>query len=313
MLRPPGCSASARRSTSRSTRRSATRWPRENGYTSQLGYQLYDTTGATEDWTYPATGGLGFTFEIGPNNFHPPFADTVAEYEGTAPAAGAGKGGNREAYFEALENTAATVEALADHGQGARGRAPAPEEDLQDGHVAGRERRGRQGRRCGSSTTRSTRSWTSPRARSSYSLAHQPLHAPDRGQGPGPRAHRRADEPADRQHRQPAAAAALPDLLRGRCRVVRRRRVRRPGVHRAGEQRRASTTGSRTSGSTGPIRTTTTTSRSTGATPAATRSAIRSAARRTAAPTREQTSIGPDPDAGQVRRPRDQLRLGRGL
>ena len=80
-----------------------------NGYKSQLGYQLYDTTGTTEDWTYPATGGLGFTFEIGPNNFHPPFADTVAEYQGTAPAMGAGKGGNREAYFRALENTAATA------------------------------------------------------------------------------------------------------------------------------------------------------------------------------------------------------------
>ncbi len=63
-----------------------------NGYQSQLGYQLYDTTGTTEDWTYPVTGGLGFTFEIGPNNFHPPFADTVAEYEGTAPAMGRGQG-----------------------------------------------------------------------------------------------------------------------------------------------------------------------------------------------------------------------------
>ena len=60
----------------------------ENGYNSQLGYQLYDTTGTTEDWTYSATGGLGFTFEIGPNNFHPPFADTVAEYEGTGPGDG---------------------------------------------------------------------------------------------------------------------------------------------------------------------------------------------------------------------------------
>ena len=37
----------------------------ENGYTSQFGYELYDTTGTTEDWTYSATGGFGFTFEIG--------------------------------------------------------------------------------------------------------------------------------------------------------------------------------------------------------------------------------------------------------
>ena len=48
----------------------------ENGYASQKSYELYDTTGATEDWTYYATGGLGFTFEIGLGGFHPPYADT---------------------------------------------------------------------------------------------------------------------------------------------------------------------------------------------------------------------------------------------
>jgi hypothetical protein len=68
----------------------------ENGYASQLSYQLYDTTGTTEDWSYYATGGLGFTFEIGPEHFHPPFAETVAEYEG----------GNRAAYYLAQESTA---------------------------------------------------------------------------------------------------------------------------------------------------------------------------------------------------------------
>ncbi|MGH2981320.1 MAG: M14 family zinc carboxypeptidase, partial [Solirubrobacterales bacterium] len=78
----------------------------ENGYASQQGWQLYDTTGTTEDWSYYATGGLGFTFEIGPTNFHPPYADVVAEYTGTAPAAGGG--GNREAYFIASESTADT-------------------------------------------------------------------------------------------------------------------------------------------------------------------------------------------------------------
>jgi Zinc carboxypeptidase/FG-GAP repeat len=80
----------------------------ENGYASQRSYQLYDTTGTTEDWTYYATGGLGFTFEIGPSNFHPPFAQMVAEYEGTTPVADAQRdgGGNRAAYFIAQENTA---------------------------------------------------------------------------------------------------------------------------------------------------------------------------------------------------------------
>ncbi len=70
----------------------------ENGYASQLSYQLYDTTGTTEDWSYYATGGLGFTFEIGPEHFHPPFEETVAEYEN----------GNRAAYYLAQENTADT-------------------------------------------------------------------------------------------------------------------------------------------------------------------------------------------------------------
>jgi hypothetical protein len=77
----------------------------ENGYASQFGYELYDTTGTTEDWSYFATGGLGFTFEIGPEHFHPPFEEAVAEYEGTT-ASAAGGGGNRAAYYLAQENAA---------------------------------------------------------------------------------------------------------------------------------------------------------------------------------------------------------------
>ncbi|MBA2580486.1 MAG: zinc carboxypeptidase [Thermoleophilaceae bacterium] len=74
-----------------------------NGYASQYGYQLYDTTGSTDDWSYYATGGFGYTFEVGPSNFHPPFADVVAEWEGTSTAAA---GGNRGAYYLAQESTA---------------------------------------------------------------------------------------------------------------------------------------------------------------------------------------------------------------
>ena len=78
----------------------------ENGYISQKSYELYDTTGSTEDWSHYATGGLGYTFEIGLTGFHPPFDQTVAEYDGTSEASGAGRG-NREAYFKALESTSA--------------------------------------------------------------------------------------------------------------------------------------------------------------------------------------------------------------
>ena len=78
-----------------------------NGYANDPSYQLYDTTGGTEDWTFWTAGGLGYTFEIGPDEFHPPYeTGVVAEYLGLPPADGAGEGGNREAYYEMLEATA---------------------------------------------------------------------------------------------------------------------------------------------------------------------------------------------------------------
>ena len=73
----------------------------QNGYTSQHAWELYDTTGSTEDWSYNATGGFGYTFEIGPDEFHPPFPEVIDEYLGAGPYAGKG---NREAYLIALEN-----------------------------------------------------------------------------------------------------------------------------------------------------------------------------------------------------------------
>ena len=78
-----------------------------NAYSNIPGYGLYDTTGSTEDWTFWTGGSLGYTFEIGNIEFHPPYeVGVVAEYLGLAPAAGAGQGGNREAYYEMLKSTA---------------------------------------------------------------------------------------------------------------------------------------------------------------------------------------------------------------
>lgn len=78
-----------------------------NGYSNDLSYNLYETTGTTEDWSYWNTGGLGFTFEIGDQDFHPAFRNAVVgEYLGRPGSAGAGKGGNREAYYAMLEATA---------------------------------------------------------------------------------------------------------------------------------------------------------------------------------------------------------------
>ncbi|MDP9821570.1 hypothetical protein J2S59_001379 [Nocardioides massiliensis] len=76
-----------------------------NGYTNQHGWELYDTTGTTEDWSYNATGGFGYTFEIGAEEFHPPFEKVVEEYVGAGKHAGKG---NREAFLIALEHAADT-------------------------------------------------------------------------------------------------------------------------------------------------------------------------------------------------------------
>jgi hypothetical protein len=73
----------------------------QNGYANIHGWQLYDTTGTTEDWSYNATGGFGYTFEIGANEFHPPFQEVVGEYLGAGKYAGKG---NRAAFLIALEH-----------------------------------------------------------------------------------------------------------------------------------------------------------------------------------------------------------------
>ena len=73
----------------------------ENGYSNQFSYQLYDHTGTTDGWSYYSTGGLGYVFEIA-TAAHPPYADQVAEYEGTNVSGG----GNREAYYVAAGATA---------------------------------------------------------------------------------------------------------------------------------------------------------------------------------------------------------------
>jgi len=116
VLRPPGVSSQPDPIDEPIFKALADAMAAQNGYVSQKGYELYDTSGTTEDWSYNATGGLGFTFEIGCNgtppkgcvgNFHPPYQEVVAEYDGSSSLAQAvGGGGNRAAYFLAQENTA---------------------------------------------------------------------------------------------------------------------------------------------------------------------------------------------------------------
>ena len=129
ILRPPGVRAQGDTIDEDEYRALGAAMAEQNGYSNWKGYQLYDTTGTTEDWSYFATGGYGFTFEIGraaqsltndvksgePNSqfaldvagsyagvgFHPPYPlGVVAEWHGKGPHAGRG---NREAYYVALE------------------------------------------------------------------------------------------------------------------------------------------------------------------------------------------------------------------
>jgi zinc carboxypeptidase len=105
VLRPPGVQTQGLVIDEKDLKAVGDAMARQNGYLSQFGFQLYDTTGTTDDWSYLITGGYAYTFEIGPKNFHPPFAEMVAEWEGTTAAAKGGKG-NREAYYIAQETTA---------------------------------------------------------------------------------------------------------------------------------------------------------------------------------------------------------------
>ena len=107
VLRPPGVADTRPPLEEPLLEQLGARMTSHNDYANIPGYGLYDTTGSTEDWTFWSAGSIGYTFEIGPNEFHPPYqTGVVAEYLGLAPAEGAGQGGNREAYYEMLESTA---------------------------------------------------------------------------------------------------------------------------------------------------------------------------------------------------------------
>jgi hypothetical protein len=82
---------------------------RETDYISQYSYQLYDTTGTTDDYLYDALGSFSYTPEIGKTEFHPAYSEFVAEYEGRPETdrygtpTGRQLGGLREAYTLAGE------------------------------------------------------------------------------------------------------------------------------------------------------------------------------------------------------------------
>lgn len=107
VLRPPGYAADGLAYDEPLLKSLGDQMAAEMGYDSIYGWQLYDTTGTTEDWTYSATGGLGFTFELGTNGFHPVFKSIVPLYlGGTRKVPG---GGVREALLIAAESAVNTA------------------------------------------------------------------------------------------------------------------------------------------------------------------------------------------------------------
>ena len=108
VLRPPGTSGAGLAPDEARLKAIGDRMGAAAGYTSQYGFELYDTSGTTEDDSYAATGGFGFTVEMGPpdGNFHMPYeTGVVAEWTGANPHA-QNRGGLREALLVAAEAAA---------------------------------------------------------------------------------------------------------------------------------------------------------------------------------------------------------------
>jgi hypothetical protein len=81
----------------------------DTGYTSQYGWQLYDTSGTTEDWNYGAAGTFGYTMELGPasadgGHFHIEYQRGVVE-QWVGPEGHEGRG-VRRALLRVIEKAA---------------------------------------------------------------------------------------------------------------------------------------------------------------------------------------------------------------
>jgi hypothetical protein len=108
VLRPPGLQSEGFAPDEPELKKVGDRMAAAAGYDSLYGWQLYDTTGTTEDWNYAAQGTFGYTIEIGPHDgeFHEPYEDGfVKQWNGQY--AGNGKG-LREALLIGTETASDT-------------------------------------------------------------------------------------------------------------------------------------------------------------------------------------------------------------
>lgn len=102
VLRPPSLERKGKAPDEDRLKALGDRMAADTGYTSQYGWQLYDTSGTTEDWNYAAAGTYGYTIELGPaaddgGNFHIEYKRAVVDqWTGTPGTPQEGKG-NRAA------------------------------------------------------------------------------------------------------------------------------------------------------------------------------------------------------------------------
>lgn len=105
LLRPPGVNTFGPVPDEDRLRALGDAMARQTAYISEYSYQLYDTTGTTDDYIYDALGGFSFTPEIGKSEFHPAYTTGfIPEYNGQPETdidgnpTGRTLGGLREAY-----------------------------------------------------------------------------------------------------------------------------------------------------------------------------------------------------------------------
>jgi hypothetical protein len=106
VLRPPGLHNAGKAPDEPRMKQLGDAMAAATGYTSQYSYQLYDTSGTTDDYTYAAQGGYAYTIEMGPQGgeFHMPYkTGVVDQWDGTYAKNGLGL---REALLLGAESAA---------------------------------------------------------------------------------------------------------------------------------------------------------------------------------------------------------------
>jgi len=103
VLRPPGLKVDGQAPDEAPLKKLGDAMAKDTGYTSQYGFELYDTSGTTEDWNYGAAGTFGYTIELGApgGGFHESYqGGVIDQWTGTD----AGKGlGMRSAMLRLAE------------------------------------------------------------------------------------------------------------------------------------------------------------------------------------------------------------------